>query len=381
MKRISLYMVPALLAALLLGMAGTLSAQPATVAEAVQPYIDRNEFPGIVSITADKDGQLTVECAGWADAECKIPMSPDRFFWIASMTKGITAAALLTLVDEGRVDLDAPVETYLPEFKDVRVEEVGENGVSTLRPPKSKPTVRQVMSHMSGWRFMTPQMNQFGIDVFPPRQLASTAVQVPLTTDPGTAFDYSNLGIDIGSAIIEQVSGMPFDLFLRKRLFEPLNMYETDFWLTEEQQTRMITPYTVLNGKLIPQIVPQLTYPLSDRTRRFAEAGGGLFSTPRDLIKFYQMIAGRGVFRGKRILSENAVKEMATKQTPEGIDTPYSLGMWTDGEWIWHGGALQTEGRANINTGEARIYIVQLTSSVDPAIKESVNAVLNSRVK
>ena len=369
----------ALLSVFLLG-GSALFAQDSITA-AIQPYVDQGVFPGLVSVSADKDGKLTVETAGYADIESGTPASFDGVYWIASMTKGMVAAGLMILVDEGLVDLNAPVETYLPEFKDLRVEECGENGVSTVRPPKTKPTVRQVMSHMAGLRFVTPTMDRFGIDVFPARPLASAMVEVPLFADPGTQFSYSNLGIDVGAAIIEEVSGLPFEEFLQKRIFEPLKMYDTSFWLTEEQNARLVTPYKVLDGRCIPDSISCLIYPFTDRQHRFAEGGGGLFSTPRDTIKFYQMIAGKGQYKGTRILSEEAVQAMATKQTPDGIDNPYSLGMWTDGESIWHGGALGTEGRANLKTGEARIYMVQLTSSVDPKIKETVNAILDSRVK
>ena len=204
-------------------------------------------------------------------------------------------------------------------------------------------------------------------------------VDVPLFADPGTQFSYSNLGIDVGAAIIEAVTGFPFEEFLKKRIFDPLQMYDTSFWLTDEKNAPLVTPYKVLDDRCIPDTTNNLAYPFTDRQHRFAEGGGGLFSTPRDIIKFYQMIAGKGQYRGKRILSEEAVQTMATKQTPNGIDDPYSVGMWTDGEWIWHGGALGTEGRANIKTGEARIYMVQLTSSVDPKIKEAWTAVCNAR--
>ena len=351
------------------------------VAESVQKFVDAGTLPGIVSVTADKDGKLTIESAGWANIEKQIPMSEDSIFWIASQSKGITAAALLMLVDEGKVDLDAPVEAYLPEFKNIRVEEAGENGINTLRPPKTKPTLRQMMCHTGGLRFITPQMTEFGIDVFPMRQLASTLVQVNLFTDPGMQFSYSNLGIDVCAAVIEVVSGMTFEDFLQKRLFDPLTMTETSFWLTEDQLQRLAQSYSIIDGKPVATQISQLAYPLTDRIHRHAEGGGGLFSTPRDIIKFYQMLAARGIFNGRRILSEKAIEILSTKQTPEGVSEPYSQGMWTDGIWIWHGGAYGTEGRANIKTGEARVYMVQLSSSPDPKIKETVDAVLNSRVQ
>lgn len=350
-----------------------------SVKEAVQPYVDRGCFPGLVVAKVDGEGNRTCVEVGWADREKKIPMSENNIFWIASMTKGITGAALMILVDEGKIDLDAPVETYLPEFMDVKVATTGGDGIITLHPPKNKPTVRQVMSHTSGWPFGTPQMRQFGIDVFPPRKLASTAVLVPLTSEPGTYFAYSNLGIDIGSAIIEVVSGTPFDEFLRKRLFEPLEMTETDFWLTEEQESRLARTYRIEGDSCLQEPVPQLHHPLTDRKERFPEAGGGLFSTPTDILKFYQMLAGRGVYRGKRILSDEAIQTLATKQTPEGVSEGYSFGFWVNGPEISHAGALQTLGIANTKTGEARVYMVQLTSEPDPEIQKKVMKILDQR--
>ncbi len=297
-------------------------------------------------------------------------MTVDKMFWIASMSKQITASGILILVDEGRLSLDDPVEKYLPEFKNVRVGEKNEDGTVLLRAPKSPMTIRQVLSHTAGWPFLTPTMQQFGIDALPARLLASTAVQVPLLSDPGTRYQYSNVGIDIASAVIEVVTGQPFEKFLQQRLFDPLEMTDTTFWPSDEQIQRLAKPYNISSGKCVPEKGSQFSkYPVCDRVHRFAEGGGGLYSTPRDIIKFFQMIANKGEWNGKRILSEKAVETFATKQTGDLVSNQYSLGMRIEGDWFGHDGAWQTEGMANYKTGQARLYFVQLTGTWNPPFK------------
>ena len=352
------------------------------VRRALEPFIDRGELPGVVSVLANSDGTLSIESVGWADIEKKTPMTPDKMFWIASMSKQITAAGILILVDEGKLSLDDPVEKYLPEFQNVRVGVKNDDGTVLLRKPTSAMTIRQVLSHTAGWPFLTPTMQQFGIDSLPARLLASTAVQVPLLSDPGTKYQYSNVGIDIASAVIEVVSGLPFEQFLQKRIFDPLEMSDTTFWPSEEQLERMAKPYDISSGKCVLETRSQFTKrPFNDRVHRFAEGGGGLFSTPLDVIKFFQMIANKGEYKGIRILSEQAVETFASKQTGDQVPDNYSLGMRIEGDWFGHNGAWQTDGMANYKTRQARLYFVQITGIWSPPAKAAWGKAVEEDIK
>jgi len=328
------------------------------ICAAAIPFIQNGSVPGLVSIISD-GGKLQIDCVGWADVENRVPMTENSLMWIASQTKGVTGVAFMTLVDQGKVALDDPVSKYLPEFADVKVGVKNEDGTMTLRAPARPMTLRHVLTHTAGFPFLTPQMSQFGIDVFPMRQLASTAASQPLNSDPGTEYKYSNVGIDVAAAVIEVVSGKPFAVYLQETIFDPLGMTDTTFYPTPDQLKRLAKCYRLENGKCVEVPVPFLQRPY-DSVSRFPEGGGGLFSTPVDFMKFYQMLAANGVGNGKRILSEEAMRILRTKQTPEGVPNGYSLGLNTNGDWFGHGGALQTNSMANAVTNQAWGFFVQV---------------------
>src|SRR5262249_51455558 len=141
----------------------------------------------------------------------------------------------------------------------------------------------------------------------------------PLRTEPGTKYAYSNAGINIGGRLIEVLSGMPYEDFLDKRLFEPLGMKDTTFWPNEEQVPRLAKAYKPNAAKdgLDETKIGQLRYPLSKRAGRYPMPGGGLFSTAADVGRFCRMLLNGGTLDGKRVLSEDSVKAMSTRQTPE----------------------------------------------------------------
>jgi CubicO group peptidase (beta-lactamase class C family) len=182
----------------------------------------------------------------------------------------------------------------------------------------------------------------------------------PLRTQPGTEYNYSNIGINLAGAAVERVAGMPFEEFLEKRLFEPLGMKETSFFPNADQLNRLATTYSFDkdNSKLVPSRTGHLTYPLDDKYR-FAEPGGGLFSTPNDLVKFFQMLQGNGEFNGKRILSEEAVKEIQKRHTDRTMSASYGLGVSTNRGTFGHGGALGTDAIVNTNNGRVLLYFIQ----------------------
>ena len=329
------------------------------VAEMLEPYIKNGELPGIVTIIADKDTVLQVNTIGDADLESERTMKSDTVFWIASQTKPVTAVAVMILVDEGKLSLTEPITKYLPELADLKVAIVKEDKCTVLVPVDKPITLEMLLSHTAGLEFLTPFQSKHAIDSLPMSKYVTTAVMTPMRTQPGTAWHYSNIGINLAGAAVERVAGMPFEEFLEKHLFEPLGMKETTFFPNAEQLARLATTYSFdrEKSKLVASQTGLMTYPL-DYKDRYAEPGGGLFSTPNDLVKFFQMLQGNGEFNGKRILSEAAVKEIQARHTGS-LNVPYGLGVTTNNGEYGHGGALGTDAVVNTKNGRVLLYFIQ----------------------
>lgn len=338
------------------------ASEPAAIpsfAEALTPFVESGNAPGAVVVVASPTEILAVEAVGWADVDLQRPMRADAYFWIASQTKAVVAAATMICVDEGKLDLDAPVETYLPELRGLVVAEPREDGTTLLRPVKTPPTLRQALSHTAGLRFITPYQEAFGIDSLPVRRLMKTVAMTPLIAEPGTRYSYSNLGIDVAQAAVEAVVGKPFEEFVEERIFAPLEMTDSTFYPRAEQLERLATPYgwNADAGRLKPIRFDQIPS-LDNGSPRYAEGGGGLFSSAPDVVKFYQMLAGRGVgANGKRVLSEKAVETMTSKQTGAAVDARYGFGLTVDDRTFGHGGALGTQGVV-YRDGTVGVYLV-----------------------
>jgi CubicO group peptidase (beta-lactamase class C family) len=334
-------------------------AESRSIAGVLQPFVDRHELAGAVTLVADRMSVLSVESVGFLDIDAKEPMPANAVFWIASQSKPITATALMMLVDEGKVKLDEPVATYLPEFKDLWVTVEQEKDHLLLKALDQPITVRQILSHTSGLPFKSA-MEQPSLDLLPLRDAARSYAMAPLLFAPGSRFLYSNAGINTAGRIIEVVSGMPYEEFLSTRLFDPLGMRDTTFWPSGEQLLRLAKAYKPGPDKkgLVETPIAQLKYPLDDRTRQPMPAGG-LFSTARDLGRFCQMILGGGVFEGTRYLSESAVNEMTRRQTPADLKESYGLG-WSVGRGTFgHGGAYATNMTIDPKRGLITLFLVQ----------------------
>ncbi|MDR2757459.1 MAG: beta-lactamase family protein [Planctomycetaceae bacterium] len=337
-----------------------LLAEPFPVKEALQPYIDNNELAGIVTVVGDKDKVLQLDAIGYANVDEKIPMSGDTVFWIASQSKPITAAAVLMLVDEGKLDLDVPVTKYLPELNELRVAVKEDEKRTVLVPLETPITLRHLLSHSSGMVWVPPLQQKHKIDLLPFSKALTTCVMTPLKSQPGTEHSYSNMGVNIAATVVERVSGTLFEDFLEKRLFKPLGMNDTTFWPSLEQQKRLAEVYSWNTDTKKFQRVEngQLTYPLENRQIRYPEAAGGLYSTPNDLVKFYQMLLGEGEFHGERILKPESVKEMWKKQ-PGHLPQQYGLCVGTGNGVFGHGGACGTDSKVDTNLQLVYLYFVQ----------------------
>src|SRR5258706_14900148 len=216
----------------------------AEVTASMQPYMDSYKLAGIIAIIADKTGKVRYKnLLGYADVEAKKPISEDNVFWVASMTKMFVGASIMMLVDEGKVSLDDPVTKFIPQLgKWMVVEEKDTNHV--LFKPLVRPvTIRHLLSHTSGLTGMSELQQVTGSDSTPLKTRALSSVTGPLQWQPGEHYQYGNQGMNIAARVVEIVSGMPYEIFLQKRFFDPLGMTETTFWPSDAQIARIANTY------------------------------------------------------------------------------------------------------------------------------------------
>jgi CubicO group peptidase (beta-lactamase class C family) len=339
----------------------TQAAEPsAKISAALQPYIDSHSLAGAVTLVANKDDILSIDCVGYSDVAARKPMKPDTMFWIASQSKPMTTTAFMMLVDEGKVSVDDPVEKYLPEFKGQMLVSKRDGDRLLLKKPSHPILIREILSHTSGLPFSS-RPEQPTLDALPLREAVMSYAMSPLEFEPGTKYAYANAGINTAARIIEIVSGMPYEEFMRQRLFKPLGMKDTTFWPTKSQESRIAKSYKPNTAKndLEEIQISQLHYPLSDHPIRYPMPAGGLFSTAHDVARFCQMILNGGQLDGKRYLSENAVNMMTSKQTGDAVKDNYGFGWGVGPDWASHGGAESTNMEINRKHGLVLIWMVQ----------------------
>ena len=359
---------PTLVIAFLLPAAVASAQDPfAAVTPQMQAFVDRGEISGIVTLVATKDRVLHLSAVGSSDLASGRRMQTDDFFWIASMSKPITALAVAMLSDDGKLKFDDPVEKYIPECANRSVVENGGVPVKAARPI----TLRDLFTHTSGLGELNNREPHLTL-----AQTAVLAARLPLRFQPGSRWAYSTTGLDMLGRVVEVAGGMPFDAFLQQRLFDPLGMRHTTFWLTPEQAKRLAKSY-VLNpeSKKLEETPIGYMYNTAVTDRGRPPLGGaGLFSTAGDIAKVYQMMLNHGELNGHRIIRPETVAEMTRKQTgtltaragmswglgfcvvedPKAMEanvmlTPNSFG---------HGGAYGTNSWADI--GKGVIYILML---------------------
>jgi CubicO group peptidase (beta-lactamase class C family) len=346
------------------------AARSAQLVDVLQPFVDRHELAGAVTLVASKDRVLSLEAVGYADVAARKPMQTDAVFWIASMSKPIAVTALMMLVDEGKVRLDDPVETYLPQFKPLIIASTADGAQVRLQKPRHVITVRYLLSHTSGIPFSS-SVEVPTLDVLPLSVRVSSYAMQRLMFEPGKDYSYSNAGINTAARIVEVVSGMPYEEYLQQRLFGPLGMADTTFWPSEDQLARLAGSYkaNATSTGLLAIHITQLSYPLSDHTRRFAVPAGGLFSTASDLAKFCQIFLNGGTLAGKRYLSEAAIREMSRNQLPDDVASVrfgpvepagYGLGWFVESMGAFgHTGAYSTNMRIDPKHELITVWLVQ----------------------
>ena len=288
----------------------------------MKTYVDEGTAAGFVMIVARHGHVASLEAIGYQDREAKTPMRTDTIFRIASMTKSFTVAGVMILVDEGRLGLLDPVEQFLPEFRGIKVNPCGESQVSQGCDPvnATRPiTVLDLMTHTSG----LPGQGAPGSEPF--KSLAervSVGAHILLLAQPGTKWIYSQIGYAALGRLIEVCSGESYEGFLAERLFQPLAMKDTYFFLPPEKQSRLAVLYSLdATGKLVRASRPP------EPVVKIPSPEGGALTTASDMARFYQMLMNKGSLNGKRILSAAAVEAMTTNQTGDLKNVEFSPGL------------------------------------------------------
>ena len=349
--------------------------------QVLQPYVESGQLPGAISIFY-KDGVQETCCIGYADVDARRKISLDNAFMQCSQTKGFCGVTIAKLVEEGKISLDDPVSKYLHEFKELWVLDEEKDGVKTLHKAKNVLTIRMVMNHTGGFPF---EISAKRGDVrgggwsggAPIRQVASIAAASPLLFEPGTDIKYSNTGIDIGAAIVEEVTGMKWQDYLKQEVLDPLGMKSTWFWPTDKQIKNKIELYKYMKEGPAKwhEEKPMQQRPYND-SHVFASAGAGLWTTVNDQLKFYKMLMNLGVGEnGVRVLKEDTVKSILAVSTRPDSMEGYSLGLTApvkDGEddWFGHGGAWGTNCVVNWHKKQIKLWVVQRAGGPQPWKKE-----------
>ena len=277
--------------------------------------VNEKKLPGIAAIVAVEDHVIYQGASGRRDTIKNIPMTVDSIFRIASMTKPITSVAVMQLVESGRVKLDEPAATYLPELSHVQVLEGfdASTGKAKLRPPKTIPTVRQLLSHTSGfaYEFFDPELHGYVATGAVPSLFQGDDggfLKAPLLFDPGSRWEYG-ISTDWLGKLVEKVSGQTLEGYFRQHIFQPLGMTDTFFDVSPEKQARVVAVHQRQEDGSFLELSAEPFKPV-----RFFSGGGGLYSTASDYLKFARMLLDGGKLGNKRILQSATVDQMSRNQ-------------------------------------------------------------------
>ena len=292
---------------------------------AMQAFVDEGELAGVVTLVARHGKIVHFEAAGNQDVAAGTPMAEDTIFRIYSMTKPVAGVALMTFYEEGKFGLDDPVEKFIPEFAGLKVAKgTGAEGMPEVEDPDHKMTIRELVSHTAGLTYGFFSRSQ--VDALYMRanvldrnstlkEMVGKLGGIPLRQQPGSAWHYS-VAADVQGYLVEVLAGKPFDEVLEERVFGPLGMEDTGFWIPPDVAPRAATLYQQARGGPLTAMPPQGYF----SKPAHLSGGGGLVSTAMDYARFCQMLLNGGEFGGKRILQPQSVALMHTNQLPEGID-------------------------------------------------------------
>ena len=292
---------------------------------AMQGFVDRGELAGVVTVVARHGKIAHFGTFGMQDIATGVPMAKDTIFRIYSMTKPIAGVALMTFYEEGRFDLDDPVAKFIPEFADLKVAKApGADGQPVVEDANHPMTIRELVSHTAGLTYGFFSRSQ--VDTLYTRanvldrnstlkDMVGKLGGIPLRQQPGSAWHYS-VAVDVQGYLVEVLAGKPFDEVLEERIFKPLGMTDTGFWIRPEDEPRTATMYQQGRGGAL-NANPSREY--FTKPALFS-GGGGLVSTAMDYTRFAEMMLNGGELGGVRILKPETVELMHTNQLPDGID-------------------------------------------------------------
>lgn len=380
--------------------AGMDAAQLKRITPVLEEFVERGQMSGAVTLVMRRGALAHFETAGWQDLEAKKPMQKDTIFQIMSMTKPFTGVAIMMLAEEGRLRLNDRVEDHLPEFRGQMMIESEKDGVRVLRKPSRPITIRDLMTHTSGLGPAAPGIGDIMVRM--DRTLADACLiysQQPLLFDPGTRWMYSNTGIAVLGRIVEVRSGMSFEQFLERRIFQPLGMTDTHVFLPPAKRGRLAPVYTVKDGRLVKAGDDILGGdPMKFREgAKYSGPEHSLYSTAWDLAQFYQMMLNGGELNGRRLLSPASVETMTRLHTGElqaghnpgtgfgltwevtkeaaGTLTGQSIGTYG------HGGAFGTYGWVDPQKKLVGVFLVQLAGRPIQPMRDAFITMANAAVR
>ena len=376
---------------------GFSSARLERIHETIQRHIDAGDITGAVTLVARRGRVAHFEAHGLMDLDSETPMRTDAVFRIMSMTKPVTAAAVLMLLEEGKLRLSDRVSTFLPAFKDMTVAatrpEPGAAG-ATAAPVETKPaereiTIRDLLTHTSGMVRNAQRTPEDSLETYVPKLAA-----VPLAFQPGADWAYSGLaGPDVLARIVEIVSGESYDAFLRRRIFEPLGMHDTMYYPSDAIRPRVVTLYNRTEQGFEKSPNPDR---ISSRT--YFSGGAGLVSTAENYLQFAQMLANGGELNGKRFLSPRTIELMAANHVGDMFngqlrfpERGFGFGLlvahlqdnvaagWRlpNGSWGWFG-AYGTQ--AWVNRGEELVTLLMIQNLDYEVQRDFENAVVQALI-
>jgi len=311
----------------------------------LQDAVDRGDIPNAVTFIACKGRVIHYKAFGFRDIENKIPLKTTDIFRIASQSKAVTTVALMTLYEEGKFGLDEPVSKYIPAFKNPQVFETVNPADSSYvaRPAKSEITIRQLLNHTAGYPYGHPVYLKAGIpmlnsmDDITIEEVVNRLAALPLVHDPGEAFTYG-LHTDIIGRLIEVISGITLDVFLKEKIFDPLGMKDSYFYLPDDKKDRLVILYekpTMESNLTVSEHKTNQYFPIAGHKRYFS-GGAGLVGTIEDYGRFCLMLLNGGEFNGHRILGKKTLEMMTTNQIGD-------LNVWASGDKFGLGFEIVTE--------------------------------------
>jgi CubicO group peptidase (beta-lactamase class C family) len=282
----------------------------------MQKYVDDNKLPGMITMVARHGKVVSFEKYGLMDNSK--PMQFDAIFRIASMTKPITSIAVMMLYEEGYFQLDDPVAKYIPEFRNLRVfSTMNKSGMKLVDQIKPM-TIRNLLTHTSGLASggeNTPIDSMYRVADLSNgtlKDMINKLANIPLLYQPGTRWNYSRSS-DVLAYLVEVISGKPFDAFLKERIFKPLKLKDTEYYVPSEKLTRVAAVYSLADSggikKLMNPEINNVSTPV-----KFLSGNGGLFSTVSDYMIFSQMLINKGIYNEKRLLKSQTVDLMTSNQ-------------------------------------------------------------------